>query len=282
MALTPVHDFGGWWAKREDAAGFTTLAAPSGAKVRQYLKMIADAPKEAVLVVGCAADSAMQIYVAHAAKVTGRQGYVVIPSRKDVSAATQYALDNGVIVVEVTPGYPSVYRARARELGKRLGVPVVRWDMEVAAWDTAREVWNIPAEARTVVVPTGSGLTAAAVLGGLALDGREDVKVLAVAVSDLATREKILATCNKHLAVEANPDRLFLVRAPGKYASRVKATLPDSTVLDPYYAAKALGYVLPGDVLWVSGRRPSFEDESSSKLLLLETDSKTNRNPERS
>lgn len=256
MTLTPVDDFGGWWAKREDAAGYTTPDAPSGAKVRQYLKMIESAPPEAVLVVGCAADSAMQLYVAHAAKVTGRQGYVVVPSRKETSAATQWALDNGAIVSEVTPGYPSVYRARARQLHKQLGVPVVRWDLEVAAWDTAREVWNIPADARSVVVPTGSGLTAAAVLGGLALDGREDVKVLAVAVSDLATKEKILATCNKHLAVEANPDRLTLVRAPGKYATRAKAYLPNGTRLDPYYAAKALPYVLPGDVLWISGRRP--------------------------
>jgi hypothetical protein len=50
--------------------------------------------------------------------------------------------------------------------------------------------------------------------------------------------------------------------------------LPDSTVLDPYYAAKAMPYVLRGDVLWVSGRRPSLEDESGSKLLSLESDAR--------
>lgn len=248
--LTPVQQFGNYWAKREDFAGFNGHQYPSGAKVRQYLRMVEAAPADAVLMVGCSADSAMQIYVAYAAELTGRKGYVVIPSRKQDSAATRWALDHGAIVSQVTPGYPSVYRARMRELAKSLGLPVVRWDFDFAFADNASQVDNLPAGAR-VVVPTGSGLTAASILAA----APQATTVLAVAVSDLASKDKILATANKY-GHAVDPDRLEVVRTDSKYGKAQPARLPDGTALDPFYAAKALPFVQDGDVLWVSGRRP--------------------------
>lgn len=251
MELTPVEQVGTYWAKREDFAGFNGHQYPSGAKVRQYLAMVAAAPDDAVLMVGCSADSAMQIYVAYAAELTGRKGYVVIPSRKVDSAATKWALEHGAIVSQVSPGYPSVYRARMKELAKSLGLPVVRWDPLYAFLDTVRQTENLPAGAR-VVVPTGSGLTAASILAGA-----PGATVLAVAVSDMATKESILSRANGFAAgAVIDPDRLTVVRTNSKYGKAEDARLPDGTKLDPFYAAKALAYVQPGDVLWVSGRRP--------------------------
>lgn len=61
--LTRVDRFGDWYAKREDLAGYTGDGAPSGAKVRQYVGMIANSDPSATLMVGCSADSAMQVYV---------------------------------------------------------------------------------------------------------------------------------------------------------------------------------------------------------------------------
>ena len=256
--LTPINDFGGWYAKREDLAGYTGTQAPSGAKVRQYLAMIAQAPDNAILVVGCSADSAMQIYVAYAAKITGRDGYIFVPYRKDRSDATIMAMRLGGMVTEVKPGYPAVYRKRARDFAQEVGRPVVRWDLDYAAQDTLSQVHNLPDDTTRIVVPTGSGLTAAGILAAVSLMERR-VEVLAVCVSDLASRDGIIATAQKRLGATVDASLLTVVKAGMPYGkAKPGVTLPDGTPLDPYYAAKALDYVGRdrGDLLWVSGRRP--------------------------
>lgn len=257
-ALTPVQAFEGWHAKREDLAGYTDEASPSGAKVRQYRAMIEAAPDNAVLGVGCSADSAMQIYVAHSAHVYGRRAYVVVPGRNDRTAATRYAAAMGAEIIEVSPGYPSVYRARLRALAGDLGVPMVRWDLGHAARDTAAQVVNLPADARRVIVPTGSGLTAAGIIGGLAAIERPDVEVVAVCVSGLASEAKVRGSAEKFFGADAAAGaRLHVIPPASAYGRPTAATLPDGTALDPFYAAKARDHVRPGDVFWVSGRRPA-------------------------
>lgn len=255
-SLTPVHAHGGWWAKREDLAGYTGPDAPSGAKVRQYAAMIAASPDDAALMVGCSADSAMQMYVAHAAATHRRTGIVVVPKRAARSAATDYAASMGAEVVEVSPGYPAVYRKRMRELAGTLGVPVVRWDRRYAAHDTAAQIANLPEGARRVVVPTGSGLTAAGVIGGLHAAGRHDVAVVAVCVSPLAVGDVIAETVAGMFGHGVTTP-LDVVPPASAYGKPIVGTLPDGTVLDPFYSAKALTHVGEGDVFWVSGRRPT-------------------------
>lgn len=255
MTLTRIVDHGGWWSKREDEAGYTGRGAPSGAKVRQYAAMIAAAPADAALMVGCSADSAMQIYVSHAAATHGREGIVVVPKRAKRSAATEYAASQGAEVVEVSPGYPAVYRKRMRDIAAERGLDVVRWDRRVAAHDTAEQVANLPAETRRVVVPTGSGLTAAGVIGGLSAAGRGDVIVVAALVSTMTDAAGIAATAENMFGPGLGVP-LDAIAPRSKYGRAVSGSLPDGTGLDPYYAAKALPYVEPGDVLWISGRRP--------------------------
>ena len=253
--LTRVDRFGDWYAKREDLAGYTGDGAPSGAKVRQYVGMIANSDPSATLMVGCSADSAMQVYVSHAAATHGRTGIVVVPKRKARSDATEYAIAMGAEVVEVSPGYPSVYRARCREIAAERNLKIVRWDREYAARDTAAQVANIPEDVTRVIVPTGSGLTAAGVMGGLSAIGRNDVVVVAACVSDMANGESIAQTCEKFFGqCSVN---LVVVPPASAYGKGVKgAVLPNGDGLDPFYAAKAMGHVTPGSMLWVSGRRP--------------------------
>jgi hypothetical protein len=253
---TPCQAFGDWWAKREDAAGFVSVDRPSGSKVRAFGKMIAAAPPGTPLVVGCSADSLMQVYVADAARASGRSAHIIIPRRNVRCDLTAWSADAGATVDEIAPGYPSQYRAAARAWAGSNG-GAVRWNPAISTADTADQVANIPVGARRVVVPCGSGAIAAGVLAGLALAGRQDVTVLAVAVSDLADSERVLALAGQH-AGTAILSRLEWVRADGDYADQVQASLPDGTALDPAYAAKALPFVRPGDVLWVSGRRPGL------------------------
>lgn len=250
--LTPVIDYGGWWAKRDDLACVTGDEYPSGSKVRQYHKMALAAPG-APMVVGCSADSAMQIYVAAAAKQFGVPGVVFTAARAVPTAATQYARSMGACVHEVRPGYLSKCRSGARNYCKALGA-VVRWDVAGAVADATRQCRNIPTGVRRIIVPTGSGLTCAGVLIGLANLGLR-IPVVAVAVSTLATQAKIMQTVARFWGDRPVP-KLTVVHAGGKYGDWVAAVLPDGSALDPYYAAKALVYTGPGGCLWVPGMRP--------------------------
>jgi len=153
--LTPVDYFKNVWYKREDLASWERLDWPSGAKVRQYIKMI-EAQPNAPLLVGCSAFSAMQIYIAAAAEKFNVPGIVYIPGRAVESDATRYAREKRVEVVDVRPcPGPNVYRARARERGKELGA-FVRWDFMGALHDAQHQAQNIPADVKRVLIPTGS------------------------------------------------------------------------------------------------------------------------------
>lgn len=255
MELTRIQSFGGWWAKREDEACATTPDMPSGSKVRQYAAMAKAQPGQPMLV-GCSADSAMQVYVAAAAKAAGVPAIVYTAKRRQRSAATQYAIAMGAEVNEVGPGgYLSVLRARARDRARQLG-GCVRWDPAAAFADASAQAANLPIGTRRVVVPTGSGLTCAGVLHGLAAAGWRG-KVLAVCVSAMASRGAIMELVEKRRA-KANLRRITLecVACALDYGEPLAAVLPDGTPLDPYYAAKALHFVKQGDVLWVPGLRP--------------------------
>jgi hypothetical protein len=116
------------------------------------------------------------------------------------------------------------------------------------------QVANLPADCRRVVVPVGTGAICAGILAGLAAAGRADVVVVGVAVSTMTDRDKVLANAAK--ATDQPLPELVWQPSPMRYEQAVHASLPDATPLDPFYAAKALHYVQPGDCLWTSGLRP--------------------------
>ena len=250
--LTPVSWFGSWCAKREDMACISTPEHPSGSKVRQYLEM-AKAQPGAPMLVGASANSCMQVYVASASVQTKVPGIVYIPARAKKSEATEYCYQLGIEVNEVRPGYPSVYKKRSKERGQQLG-SYVRWNPMFAAQDTVYQCQNIPEGIERVVVPTGTGLTAAGVLAGLAERGLINVSVFALATSTVAKEEKIKTLAEK-LTTKMLP-KLNFTRLKQSYDKPGVAQLPDNTPLDPFYAAKALPYVQENDCLWLTGLRP--------------------------
>lgn len=262
MELTRVDKFDDVWVKREDMPGFVSLDYPSGSKVRQYNQMAAAAPG-APMIVGCASHSAMQIYVAAAAKQANVQAVIYVPARKVRTSATEYAAGLGAEINEVRPGYMNVVRSRARARAKEIG-RVVRWDVNAALMDAYEQTQNIPEEVQRVVVATGSGLTAAGVLAGLSTHHARP-EVVVIATSGLASEEKIIGLATKawekghglSLGKFNKPwfPKLTLIRHPLKYEEDILKELPDGTPLDPYYAAKAWDYLKPGDCLWTPGLR---------------------------
>lgn len=252
VKLTPVTSFrttngkGRWWCKREDLAAFTTPDYPSGSKVRQYAAM---AVKRLPMLVGCSAESAMQIYIAAAARQAGVPGIIYTAQRAKRTEATKYAIDMGAQVIEVPHGYLSVVRAEARKRGEKLG-KFIHWDKDLAITDAALQCANIPKGVKRIIVPTGSGLTAAGILVGAPVG----VTVVIVAVSQMASRNEITALA-KALRKGKLPQITF-IKPTSAYGKAVIAALPDGTPLDPFYGAKALRYVKPGDLLWPPGLRP--------------------------
>jgi hypothetical protein len=248
--LTPIDNFGKYWVKREDKAGWINPDYPSGSKVRQYAAM---AQPNVPMIVGCSSTSAMQIYVAAAAKQNQVPGIIYVSKCKEPTEATQYAKEMGAEIVEVKPGYMNVVRSKARARAIELG-KTVKWDVKRAIADAAVQVENLPS-CRRIVVATGSGLSAAGVLAGLALRGL-DTPVVAVAVSPLASVEGIIGAAMLQAGATPIKSWFRLILHPMKYTQPLVKELPDGTPLDPFYAAKALSFVQDGDVLWIPGLRP--------------------------
>jgi len=260
VELTPISEFDGWCAKREDQADWVGLDYPSGSKWRQYLKMAKEAPGTP-MIVGCSSYSCMQVYVAGAAKLAGVDAYIFVPARLQRTEATEYAVSMGADVEFIKPpAWTTVLRKRARDFAKDLG-RTVRWNPTLAIKDTMEQCANVPDDVKRVVVPTGSGLTVTGVLAGLALRRKRPL-VFAVSVSSMAKADVIMAHAqalvngatgglfNHHLP------NLILRQAQSKYSTAESAWLPDGTPLDPYYAAKARPFLKPGDCLWIPGLRP--------------------------
>jgi 1-aminocyclopropane-1-carboxylate deaminase/D-cysteine desulfhydrase-like pyridoxal-dependent ACC family enzyme len=255
--LTRIDDFTDFYAKREDSFCLDKRSA-NGAKVRQYLAMIAQSNPRAALAVGCGRFSAMQIYVAELAHELQRDAYIVVPHAATRSDATNYCINAGARVIEVSPGYPSYCRASLRKFAEQNEIEIVKWNTQHACDDTAAQVANLPESIKRVIVPTGSALTAAGVAIGLARAHRK-IMTLCVSVSQMVrTKDQVLKLCKKYApTVEIDEDRIKVVNHRMNYRHALRdVRLPDGTLLDPYYAAKAYGACCKGDCLWVVGRRP--------------------------
>jgi hypothetical protein len=270
LGITPVDEFNGMFVKREDLAHWSSLDYPSGSKVRQYMAMakpnyymedsLTGPPP---CLVGCSANSAMAIYVASTAKILGTKGIIYTAKRKVRSAGITYALSLGAEVNEMTSkqGY---YLSHLQRHAKQRGIDLknyIMWDRNAAIQDTIDQCVNIPVEIKRIIVPTGSGLTAAGVLLGINkyATNREKYQnlpvVVAVGASAMSDYHSIMT-----LARKMNPmigsATLEFIGPDTPYDTPVVESLPDGTPLDPFYAAKAWKYLEEGDLFWPVGLRP--------------------------
>src|SRR5258706_13695704 len=215
--ITQIDEFDGKFVKREDLAYWQSLEYPSGSKVRQYMSMASAASfglnpmiKHPPCLVGCSANSAMQIYVSAAAKQLNTKGIIYVPKRKVRSDATNYAIKMGSEVNEIKPGYLSVIRKAARQKAIDLK-QYVEWDMKAAIKDTIDQCINIPENIKRIIVPTGSGLTAAGILIGV-VRHKGPIKVVAIGTSPMADKAKILTLAAKmKVQLKIPPDLLEFI-----------------------------------------------------------------------
>ncbi len=248
--ITQIDEFDGKFVKREDLAYWASLEYPSGSKVRQYLAMASAASfglnpniEHPPCLVGCSANSAMAIYVAATAKILGTKGIIYTAKRKVRSAGIDYALSLGTEVNEMTSkqGY---YLKHLQKHARQRGIDLknyVMWDRLAAIQDTIDQCINVPENIKRIIIPTGSGLTAAGIMCGTIGLG---IEIVAICTSPMADKAKIMQLVNKMGAgKERKLGPLTIIGPTTPYDTPVIESLPDGTSLEPYYAAKAWKYV---------------------------------------
>lgn len=255
--LTPWEQHGDVWFKRDDLYDF---AGAKGGKVRTALRLArAGLEDGSPGLVSCGARESTQLTrIALIAQGLGVPARLHVPAGAETSE-TAAAARLGAELVRVKAGYLSVLKARAREDAVESGYTLIPWGLECpeAIEETAAQAGaGVPEPVRRLVVPVGSGMTLAGILHGLA-------------ASKLARPLPILGVCvgaapDKRLDEWAPPDwrfRVELVEPDRPYNRSADTCLLNGVRLDPYYEAKAIPHIEPGDGLWVVAIRPSEEHD---------------------
>jgi hypothetical protein len=252
-ALTPVQQRGELWLKRDD---LYALGAATGCKARTMTKLLAGASG----VIGYGSRKSTMI-----SRVAQVAQHVGLPCRIHTATGEtltemQEALDAGAELVQHAPGYIGVLAARAREDAKARGWALIPWGMECpeAIEEGRKQVANIPADIKRLVLPVGSGVALSAILWGLLDAGRlGDFPILGVRIhADPFERIDRLAPPGWRMHVQ-------IVEAGVPFEKEVAADV-DGVRLDPIYEAKCARFLEPGDLLWIVGIRRS----ARGRLLL--------------
>lgn len=238
--MTPIEEHGGYKVKRMDKF---RLAGTNGSKAMVVEAMV----QRARGMVTAGPRTSSQIYIA--ARICQLYG---IPFRCHVpqgpeTAETADVTDHGGTVVRHRAGYNSVLTARATadHAGRAGWVYLPLWLRSMRTVQVvAPEVGNVPKDTRRIVAAAGSGMTVAAINTGLAERGM-DIPVLAVRVGADPT-----ITIKQFGPFGGG--RWELVPGEGGYKEPSYGKWLGDVALDPWYEAKCLPYLQPGDLLWVA------------------------------
>lgn len=267
--LTPIEKFKSVSFKRDDQ--FQPLSSINGGKLRQTLLLLIkniDVIKRKynnTVITGCASKSPQSVVVAEACKALGIKLYIVFGVRNTENHFyLKYARDKlGAKIVLANAGYPNVIESRAKIISHNkkyffIEFGVNRYDHADAIiganmWQTQ----NLPKYIDELILPLGSGLTAAGVLLGLK---KYDISV-----------ERIygirVGADPKPVIRNFRPDmEIIHETSPYPYNKRIKVDKPFQ--MDPTYEAKAwkwatkhLDLTLGVNVFWVVGNQRLYNPE---------------------
>jgi hypothetical protein len=245
----------GIWLKRDDLFEF---AGAIGGKARACAAIAQAAPKPAGLITAGSRASPQINIVAQIAK------FLTIPCRAHcpegpLSPELEAAREAGAEIIQHPAGYNNVIIARARQDAQaHPGWREIPFGMECpeAIAETAAQCENLPREAKRLVIPIGSGMSAAGILWGLR---HFDIKIPALGI-------QCGADPIKRLDKWAPPDwrdRIAIIKPPEDYHAEVDAAI-NGVALDRHYEAKAARYLQPGDCLWIVGIRSTQTQDATS------------------
>jgi len=248
-ALTPVTWLPGpgLWLKRDDTF---SVAGITGGKVRTCLALAAAGLPDVALVTAGGRHSPQVSIVARVGQLLGREVRCHVPAGQP-GPELDDAVAHGASLVPHRPGYNSVLVARARADALESNACLIPFGMECreAVEQTAGQVANVPADVRRVVIPVGSGMSLAGVLAGrVAQDMHWPVLGVVVGASPEARLDRWAPGWRWDGSVQLNWH-------PSDYGTPARMPYLAGIGLDPFYEAKCLPYLRPGDLLWIVGRR---------------------------
>lgn len=247
-AITPIQALGDRiWVKRDDL--FSCNGA-RGSKARSVLRLAEDARRRGVgLVTGASRDSTMVGRLARVCQHAGVDCRIHVGRSNVLSVEEQDAVSHDAqLVKHADVAYLQRMLERADRDAAESGWTLVPFgvDCETHAAEIRRQVVDIPADCRRVVMAVGSGMAIAAVLAGLADCGRGDMPVLGVRVSD----KPVDALLDRRAPADWR-ERVTFVAPTSKYETPATVTIWRSIHLDAFYEAKAAQFVREGDLFWL-------------------------------
>jgi 1-aminocyclopropane-1-carboxylate deaminase/D-cysteine desulfhydrase-like pyridoxal-dependent ACC family enzyme len=244
-ALTPVQACGGVFLKRDDL--YLAAGAPGG-KARTCWALAQGAKG---LVTASSRSSPQMNIVARIAASLGIPARLHCPLGA-LTPEMKEAQAFGAEIIQHKAGYNAVIKARAAADAQTTMFKLIPFGMECAeaVAQTAGQGRNIPVEAKRIVVPVGSGMSLAGILHHLVKDDRR-LPVIGVSVgADPRKRLDQWAPLFWNQLSE-------IVNSGTDYHVPAKITHLHSTPLDPFYEAKCIPFLQPGDLLWIVGIRAS-------------------------
>jgi hypothetical protein len=270
--LTPVELRAGRWYKREDH--YTATGGVNGAKLRACRHLIAAGRAGGATRVVSAASvlSPQNAMAAVVASELGMACTVILGASNPVSAprhpAVAIAVAAGAHIEHVPVGYnPYLQRAAATHAAAHADSYWLRYGITTPAEATTAElrafhavgadqVANLPPQIQTLVVPFGSGNTAAGVLYGLATAGCPAALQRVVLVGIGPNRQVWLAGRLAALGVTV-PVALVHLDLHGEGFARYGDKMPavaDGITMHPTYEGKVVRYLNEQQPPWWAAR----------------------------
>ena len=247
--LTPIEEINGVLFKRDD---LFTIAGVYGGKARSAWNFIKKAQEEGEVIGLCTAghrESPQVNIAAHIGKLLGIPVHAHSPTGK-LSPELLEAQEFGAQIFQHKMGYGTVIRKRAKDDAAKMGYLLLPFGMEHPGIlkEIDYQMDNLPwGKFNRLVTISGSGMTAAGILGGMIIRNKQDFPVLIVAVG--ANRVPMLnrflpdwETCN-----------VEIVQSKRQYNQKGKDVYFGDLKLDSTYESKYIPYLREGDCAWVVG-----------------------------
>jgi 1-aminocyclopropane-1-carboxylate deaminase/D-cysteine desulfhydrase-like pyridoxal-dependent ACC family enzyme len=266
LALTPCEQHDGRWYKRDDLFMPFEDIPLSGGKVRQAIQLlerrvdyIRREHRNTVLT-ATSIHSPQGLIIARVCQSLSLRCVVFSGTRNGrLGPMLVKAVATGAEHVAAPMGYENVLLDSMKKFRRDSGGYIVRFGInledepDAIIGSTVEQCSNIPESVTTVVVPVGSGITAAGILLGL-VKYRPDIKrIVLVQIAGYDRRDTIIRICRRNLP------RYESIRLTIPYSRHFTRSV-DGIRLDPVYEAKAHDWLLnqemaddPEVLFWLVG-----------------------------
>jgi hypothetical protein len=253
--LTPIEEYNGVLYKRDDLFRPFQEDVLNGGKVRQAIKLIhknlelIKSEYHSTVATTCQKDSPQGLIISRVAKAFdlgcfvgyGNLSHKTLEENKII---TQIRLNGGIADSIINQGFDNAITSRLKKLqqeGKGNNYYIIKFGIDVEQNPIvidciADHVKNLPDELENLVIPTGSGITAGAILRGIKKFKKNIGSVYVVHISGE----------NRIAKIESIEDRVpyEYVKGTGyKYSQKVKLNVADGFELDYIYEAKAYDWM---------------------------------------